>query len=130
LVNYLGEQKDWTRVEIPRKSAELVFKWSTSDKTFASWYKAVKGKSNTVLVVKTKAGRIWGGFTNLEWTDHKRWIHQNGASFCFRYTENGLEVFKHRTSHEVDQNHYEMFSLVQPSLLTDGHADAVLNGVW
>ena len=63
--------KDWLISQLPQKPKSLVLLFSTFDHGFkqAYWRNAVKGKSQTITIMKTTKGKVCGGYLQVAWRD-------------------------------------------------------------
>ena len=64
--------------------------------SFDTWYNNVQGKANTFLAVKTKAGKIFGGFTEIPWKNYGRHLNDPECeTFVWMIKDGVLEIFEH-----------------------------------
>ena len=67
--------------------------------------------------MKTKKGRVWGIYTNIPWSDDKKYHRDNGSSFVFKIDEASNDVFtyshKANGSDEVYHSDKWVFSMAK-----------------
>ena len=64
------------------KNYELLFRASSDGYESKDFHRICNGKKNTLIFIKTKDGRRFGGFTDLEW-DESNSYKKGGNSFIF-----------------------------------------------
>jgi hypothetical protein len=64
------------------KNYELIFRASSEGYESKDFHRVCNGKKNTLIFIKTKDGRRFGGFTDLEW-DQSNSYKKGGNSFIF-----------------------------------------------
>ena len=88
-MNY--EQKYSISNEIDKEflAIELIYVGSTCRFSYPSFIKNARGKSPTLCVVKTTEGRVWGGYTNIPWTNDDDDHSADRKTFVFTFNQNG-----------------------------------------
>jgi hypothetical protein len=81
-------------------------------------------KPNTLTIVKSTSGNIFGGFTIAEWKSTRSYVHdKNAFIFSLVNKENRPLIFEHSSS---DINSIGLFPQYGPIFGTDDHHDLAI----
>lgn len=97
-----------------------------------AFLRAVKNKRPTLLVAKTHKGRLFGGYTDVIWTDDGEDKLASSNSFIYSlydyFTMKKIRIFKHKLGLlEVSHSKTNIFDLAGTFIQSNGTAVAYLN---
>lgn len=80
-----------------------LFSTSREGDSASEFHKKCNGKSNSLVLVKTKAGKRFGGFTSFHWNyannnyanDSKAFVFSLDNRECYKYNNNGNAIYCH-----------------------------------
>jgi len=76
---------------------ELVYRGSRDGFTAAVFHEKADDRGDTVTVVKTTTGRVFGGYTNIPWSNSaSQNMQKDSSSFVFQLGDND-EYFKYNS---------------------------------
>ena len=70
-----SDNKEWLLSQLPQKavSLTLLFRGSTHGYSASRFHQLCDDKGPTITIIKSKANRVFGGFTQQSWDSKTRW---------------------------------------------------------
>jgi len=68
---------------------ELIFRGSRDGFTTTAFHNKANNQGDTVTLVRTTNGKVFGGYTNIPWTSSGYYKKKDHSSFVFELGDNG-----------------------------------------
>ena len=94
-ITYENSIENWVTEEVTEKEIkyELLFKMSENGTNSSDFHKCCDNKGPTLILIKTKNNKIFGGFTPLNWKNKGFWV-QDSNNKTFTFSLEPMQKFK------------------------------------
>lgn len=104
-------------------SLKLLYRFTKDGPTFDKVYPKIADKKDTLTIVKSNYGKVFGGYASIPWTKSSKW-HKDSNAFIFSLTNlhkyNQISEDNHAIQHYSDglfwgKNNYDLYLHLQSS---------------
>ena len=83
------------------RNSELLFRGSRNGWNTRTFHSLCDNKGATEVIYKSTEGKIFGGYTNINWDSSRNYRRDSGRSFIFSLTHNTKH--SHHTTMDADE---------------------------